>query len=1318
MLNLIHIRMLALVGFFAVTSWASTAGASCDLFPGVERTYSSSLGSANRPWAAPGESIVVKHRVCDGGGAAPEVIGADNLVTVAFLEPGMTGASLVVLSDDCDAGLQARVDACGTGNAIDQAVCVEVSGEVLENLGDGKFRFPFPDTTEINGDEGWAGPARIAISPRDAVLPCKLGRLTCGEMQNTSICVDEFFEDDGACDNGTPATTFRHFTALPRPNSFSAGCFQSEEICEARESLLRLAADAQGNLFLPVDWSGVLAEQDDFPVPRIVRSVIQSPFPFSIPDEVFVGSYTAEGGLLPPIFAPLFDPGGIGLADKVVFFGSADAPYTILRFARRVGVCTGGSDPGRLCEVDLDCPGQKALCESSCAGSPQDQCKKDSDCGLNGPCGELFDPAPLGRRLGVPGLPRQPLEVPAPPTGVCQLAQNEQCTEDAHCQTPENPGDICVHWALEASDAVPLDGILETSELWAFTFEEWLDDVDRNGDGDTDDTVVTMRTRATGVLQGMELHPSCAGSPGGGRATLRLMRGGFDFPAVVAEGRRVAFLEPESDFGVGCDMDAVPDGDTAGVALSVASIGDSEVFVSRWAAVDLAAEIDGNALALSPLEGEGVDRAVAFARFDEAEASADLYPDGSRDDVVLGLVDHLGASEAFCPAGQVATANGMAAFLRPEDPGPDGSLDCPVGPLNGDGDATDAVVQLLQYDAVNADWEVLNLEMAATDVDLSASWIAVLADEAAQPGISNGDLDSLDQVVHVRSLAEPQEAQPWLNVGLAADRLLLDDDILVFRVPELEQGEDLNENGEVDELLYVGIAGGGLPEMLDPAVDFVLGDEEVLCPGTDDRVRLLAFTTPSQDRAAGVVDLHVFNAAHDGGQFPSLESVSTGDSVYPCDADACNPEKPFHVQGYEVRFLTDEVEQGEDLDGDPNTDNLVLQIYDYCADLRRTIGAIDLAALDARNPLTPPTSLLPGEVLVQRAGRCVVPKPTCPIGESDCCPRGSSLGRVDSGEACVYASPASCTVSSPSPTPTPTLGSLKSPSATPPACPALASCVSRAVTVSVSTEDADQDGLIDVSDPCDGNGLSGVCVDGVQCRRATEKVRTAPSEIIVNDDLGEHSIRVQSVEGACRTAGLAGASVNDGSALATRWRIREPVPNRNDGLRFKDRFGVHEIVLRKPQRLLRSVTEILTERGPLNSMDHLCYQVREIRPEERVRKLTLKGAGGDQASYQLRRLRQLCLPASVGDGQEVPSGSAWACYRSKLPGPASAASWTDSSIEEAVDGFGSHDLDLGADKDVCVRAKISQTTLEQAAASPQPTLEADPGGSSATKSTR
>lgn len=1307
MLKLAQIRILALLGLWIGIGDVPASWASCDLFPGVERTYSSSLGTANRPWAAPGESIEVAHRVCDTEGAPPASQGSDNIVTVAFLDPGMTGASLIVLSDDCDEGLKARVAQCAAGKAVDEAVCLEVPSESLESRENGRFRFPFPDSTRVHGDEGWAGPARIAVSDRSADLPCKLARLSCNEIQGTSICVDKFFQDYGACDTGTRPTTFQHFTALPRPNSFSAGCFQSEEICEASESSLRLAADPEGNLFLPVDWSGILAEQDDFPVPRIVRSVIQSPFPFSIPDEVFVGSFTADGGPLPPIFSPLFDPNGVGSPDKVVFFGSADAPYTILRFARRFGVCTGGSDEGRMCEVDVDCPGSRAICERACAGSPEDLCVRDSDCGAQGPCGELFDPSMLGEGPGVPALPKQPLEIPAPPTGVCQFAQDRECTRDADCSAFGNPNDICVHWALEAGDAVPLDGILETEDLWAFTFEEWLDEVDRNGDGDTDDTVVTIRPRSTGVLQKMELHPACVGSPGGGRSTLRLVRGGFDFPAVVAEGRKVAFLEPEEDFGAGCDMDAVPDGDIAGVALSVAAVGDPEIFVSRWAAVDLAPKLDGNALALSQVAATG--NAVAFARFDEAEASADLYPDAVLDDVVLGLVDESGSSEVFCPAGQVATANGKAAFLRPEDPGADGSADCPVGPLNEDGDATDNVVQLLRRDPVSALWRVQNLGLAATAVDLSSSWIAALADEAGQPGVGNGDGDSLDQVLHIRSLAEPLEAQPWINLGLAADRLVLDDDILVFRVSEVAQGQDLNGNAEAEDLLHVAAAGVGGPQWLDPAIDFVLGEEEVLCPGTDQRVRLLAYTKPSDQWAPGAVGLHVFNAAHTGGQFPASVAVEVGQSVYPCDSDACHPDKPFHVQGYEVRFLTDEAEQQEDLDGDDAPDDLVLQIYDFCADIPRTVGAVDIAALDARNPLAPRTSLVPAEVLVQRTGRCMQPVPACPSGDSDCCPRGSSLSRVGQEMKCVYASPTSCVAQD---------------DGTSADCAEVGngnvSCVARAVSVSVSAVDSDADGEIDATGDCDETGLLGSCVDGAQCRRAKRTSPLATGEVRITDVLGQHDVRVQSIEGACRTAGLAGASVNEGSAVATRWRISEPGFDGSTSLRLKDRFGLHEVVVRKPLRLLRAAQELdkNQKRASLNSNDHLCYQVREIRPEKRSRDLTLAGADGDSAGYQLRRLRQLCLPASIGIQQEVPAQSAWACYRAKLAGPANKGAWTDDEIN-VLDGFGSHKLRLGADRDICVRAQVSQASLQgptptpapptPTPASPTPTPDLGPG---------
>ena len=1106
-------------------------------------------------------------------------------------------------------------------------------------------------------------------------------------MEDTSICVDQFFQDNGACDDGTRATTFNHFTALPRPNSFSAGCFQSEELCQAKEANLRLASDPDGNLFLPVDWSGVLAVQDDFPIPRIVRANIQSPIPFSIPDEVFVGSFTSDGGRLPPIFTPLFDPSGLAPNEKVVFFGSADAPYTILRFARRFGSCTGGSDKGRLCESAADCPGYGALCELACAAAPHDRCVQDSDCQASVACGELFDPANLQDGLGGPELPRHSLVIPGRPLGVCQFDQNQTCRTDAECTALGNPEDLCVYWALEAGDAVPLDGIAETPELWAFTFEEWLDDIDRNGDGDQDDTVVTMRSRATGVLQGLGLHPACEGSSGGGRATLRLMAGDFDFPAVAVEGHRIAFLEPEADYGLGCDMDFIPDGDTAGVVLSVASLGSQDVSVSRWAAVDLGLAIDGNALALSPIAGSGL--AIAYARFDEAEASVDLYPDGKLDDVVLGLVDEMGRSEIFCPATSVATANGAAAFLRPEDPEANGSAHCPGGSLNGDGDTSDTVVQYLSRGSGNLFWKVHNMELAATEVDLSAEWIAALADEGAQAGVGNPDADSLDQVVHIRSLAEPLGDQDWLNLGYAADRLLLVDDILVFRVSEAEQGEDLNENEQSESILFVGIAGAGPPQLLEPAVDFVLGEEEATCPGTDAPVRLLAFTTPTEEWAPGAVALRVFNVAHPDGSFPSAVSVAPGESVYPCDSDACHPEKPFHVSGYEVRFLTDESEQGEDLDGDGSMDDLVLQIYDFCAERRRTVGAVDLAALDARNPLAAPTSLVAGEVLIQRTGRCVQPQPMCPVGDLECCPPGSSLSRVDQNMMCAFASPASCSADS-------DCGRVAN---------GTVSCASRAVTVAVSAADADADGIIDATDVCDEDGLSGSCIDGVQCRRAAAKIASLRTDLVVNDALGAHAVRVQSIEGACRTAGLAGAPVNE-DVLATRWRTREPNFEKFRGVRMKDRFGVHEVVLRRPSRLLRSA-QMVGAKENLTASDHYCYQVREVRPEVRERKLTLEGAEEHRASYHLRRLQQLCLPASIGVAEEVPSASAWSCYRAKLPRKNAVGAWSAAKEELILDGFGLHDLRMGKDREICVRARVSRATLVRAAEAGE--LAVDPG---------
>lgn len=45
-----------------------------------------------------------------------------------------------------------------------------------------------------------------------------------------------------------------------------------------------------------------------------------------------MGSFTPEGAPLPPIFVPQLDA---ETANEVTFFGSADAPHTVLRISRK-----------------------------------------------------------------------------------------------------------------------------------------------------------------------------------------------------------------------------------------------------------------------------------------------------------------------------------------------------------------------------------------------------------------------------------------------------------------------------------------------------------------------------------------------------------------------------------------------------------------------------------------------------------------------------------------------------------------------------------------------------------------------------------------------------------------------------------------------------------------------------------------------------------------------------------------------------------------------------------------------------------------------
>ena len=331
------------------------------------------------------------------------------------------------------------------------------------------------------------------------------------------------------------AKTFGHFTALPVPNDYKGLCATPSGPCTALDpnAELRLTVDGEGNLLMPVDWRGVLADGGNaaLPVPRLlrgssaVRAFLDTPGALAIPGKSFLGSFTPQGRLLPPIFDPQFD----GSAIEGTLFGSVDAPYTILRIARRspsFQQCS--NDPMRPCMLDSDCPG--GTCDQPTCRGTATPCTDDTDCPGN-ECGpELFD---FGSRLA-DGI--GPIVVPrfATGEGVCEDDPVDVCAVNADCS-----GANCVDYRLETDIPVPLQGLQGTDDLFAFSVRESIVGADLNGDGDTTDVVFEMRERESGKT----LPIGTGGAIG--RAVTQLSVPPFVFSAVAAEGDVAAFLEPE-----------------------------------------------------------------------------------------------------------------------------------------------------------------------------------------------------------------------------------------------------------------------------------------------------------------------------------------------------------------------------------------------------------------------------------------------------------------------------------------------------------------------------------------------------------------------------------------------------------------------------------------------------------------------------------------------------------------------------------------------------------------------------------------------------
>jgi cysteine-rich repeat protein len=510
--------LLLLVGLLL---GAPEAQAKCNAIPAATKDFRAALGSANRPFASPGDYVEVRAQPTRCGGDPSGFVDLDldgdvtddYVVTVLFTPKPLTGGpprNAVVLAESCTGiDLAACESQLGAGGDA-QCLPVNAPGDPvgLEVEGPDALQLRFPDTDDVlddpqttsddNDDRTFSGPAKIVVSRRSAVVasgpPCALA-LAGSRCANTTIngvvaCVDELYEGDGTCGTNQAQrhATFAHFTALPPPNDYQALCTTPPN-CTGLATELRFTTDSDGHALIPLDSSGILLRDPEAPVPIPQLARVESPvdafgsLPGSqavdLPGDGVIASYSPEGVILPPVFSALSEPSH----SKAILFGSIDAERGVIRVAR-FG-CEGGADAGKECSVDAQCS--------------------------SGECRELFD---FEDRYedGV---------------GPVLLAE----AQNLYTATLENP--------------VPIEGLIAGEETFAFVLAEAIDGADSNGpDGDETDWVATLRDRDTGLEQPI--------GPGGalGRAVVRVRQPPFAFPAVETQGDLLAFLESEPAQGV------------------------------------------------------------------------------------------------------------------------------------------------------------------------------------------------------------------------------------------------------------------------------------------------------------------------------------------------------------------------------------------------------------------------------------------------------------------------------------------------------------------------------------------------------------------------------------------------------------------------------------------------------------------------------------------------------------------------------------------------------------------------------------------------
>jgi hypothetical protein len=133
---------------------AHVARAACNLIPGTIKTFNSTLGATNRPFAAPGENVEIRLRPCDTGSPGLGIDATDHLVTVLFSAPnGVSNAVVLTAAADCSS-VTPKLAACAGDLNGGVATCVADAAagmNVVDRNGIANLSFRFPDTDDRIG---------------------------------------------------------------------------------------------------------------------------------------------------------------------------------------------------------------------------------------------------------------------------------------------------------------------------------------------------------------------------------------------------------------------------------------------------------------------------------------------------------------------------------------------------------------------------------------------------------------------------------------------------------------------------------------------------------------------------------------------------------------------------------------------------------------------------------------------------------------------------------------------------------------------------------------------------------------------------------------------------------------------------------------------------------------------------------------------------------------------------------------------------------------------------------------------------------------